>query len=165
MSIYTWQRKYLKYGMVGLMAKRKSIPRKPLPRDASRSQSKKMQALQEQVRHLQFEVDVLKETIAVLNKDCSPTNRQENMSLSQNIEGLHGFAPDFVGSKAVLQVNALNIVEVDVLSNQFFNLSASRIPSTVQAFGFERTKEVLHGRVAVGTSGTGHGRPKVIFFA
>lgn len=117
MSIYTWQRKYLKYGMVGLMAKRKSIPRKPLPRDASRSQSKKMQALQEQVRHLQFEVDVLKETIAVLNKDCSPTNRQENMSLSQNIEGLHGFAPDFVGSKAVLQVNALNIVEVDVLSN------------------------------------------------
>ena len=49
--------------------------------------------------------------------DCSPTNRQENKSLSQNIEGLHGFAPDFVGSKAVLQVNALKIVEVDVLSN------------------------------------------------
>ena len=65
MSIYTWQRKYLKYGMVGLMAKRKSIPRKPLPRDASRSQSKKMQALQEQVRHLQFEVAVLKETLAI----------------------------------------------------------------------------------------------------
>lgn len=36
MSIYTWQRKYLKYGMVGLMAKRKSIPRKPLPSDAQR---------------------------------------------------------------------------------------------------------------------------------
>ena len=33
--------------------------------------------------------------------DCSPTNRQENKSLSQNIEGLHGFAPDFIGSKAV----------------------------------------------------------------
>lgn len=26
MSIYTWRRKYLKYGMVGLIAKRKSIP-------------------------------------------------------------------------------------------------------------------------------------------
>ena len=165
MSIYAWRRKYLKYGMVGLMAKRKSIPRKPLSPDAPRPQSEEMLALQEQVRHLQFEVDVLKETIAVLNKDCSPTNRQENMSLSQNIEGLHGFAPDFVGSKAVLQVNALNIVEVDVLSNQFFNLSASRIPSTVQAFGFESTKEVFHGRVVVRTSGTGHGRPKVVFFA
>lgn len=30
MSIYTWRRKYLKEGMVGLMAKRKSIPRKQL---------------------------------------------------------------------------------------------------------------------------------------
>ena len=49
--------------------------------------------------------------------ECTSTSRQENKSLSQNIEGLHGFAPDFVGSKAVLQVNALKIVEVDVLSN------------------------------------------------
>ena len=97
--------------------------------------------------------------------DCTPTNRQEKKSLSQNIQGLHGFAPDFVGSKAVLQVNALKIVEVDVLSNQFFNLSASRIPSTVQAFRFERTKKVFHSRIVVKTSGTGHGRPKVVFFA
>ena len=65
MSIYTWQRKYLKYGMVGLMAKRKSIPRKPLPLDALRPQSEEMQALQEQVQHSQFTVDVLKETLAV----------------------------------------------------------------------------------------------------
>ena len=97
--------------------------------------------------------------------DCSPTSRQENKSLSQNIEGLHGFAPNCVGSKAVFQANALKIIEMDLLSNQFFNLSASRIPSTVQAFGFERTKEVFHGRVVVRTSGTGHGRPKVVFFA
>lgn len=68
MSIYTWRRKYLKYGIVGLMAKRKSIPRKPLPSDAPRPQSEEMLALQEQVRHLQFEVDVLKETLAVLKK-------------------------------------------------------------------------------------------------
>lgn len=52
MSIYTWRRKHLKYGMVGLMAKRKSIPRKPLPPDAPRPQSEEMLALQEQVRHL-----------------------------------------------------------------------------------------------------------------
>ena len=63
--------------------------------------------------------------------DWSLTSSQENKSLSQNIEGLHGFAPDFRESKAVFQVNALKIVEVDVLSNQFFNLTASRIPSTV----------------------------------
>lgn len=65
MTIYTWRRKYLKYGMVGLMAKRKSIPRKPLPPDAPRPQSEEMHALQKQVQHLQFEVDVLKETLAV----------------------------------------------------------------------------------------------------
>lgn len=69
MAIYTWRRKYLKYGMVGLMAKRKSIPRKPLPPDAPRPQSEEMQALQEQVQHLHFEVDVLKETLTVLKKD------------------------------------------------------------------------------------------------
>lgn len=69
MSIYAWRRKYLKYGMVGLMAKRKSIPRKPLSPDAPRPQSEEMLALQEQVRHLQFEVDVLKETLAVFKKD------------------------------------------------------------------------------------------------
>ena len=69
MAIYTWRRKYLKYGMVGLMAKRKSIPRKPLPPDAPRPQSEEMHALQKQVQHLQFEVEVLKETLAVLKKD------------------------------------------------------------------------------------------------
>ena len=51
------------------MAKRKSIPRKPLPPDALRPQSEEMLALQEQVEHLQFEVEVLKETLAVLKKD------------------------------------------------------------------------------------------------
>lgn len=66
MSIYVWRRKYLKYGMVGLMAKRKSIPRKPLSPDDAKPQSEEMQALREQVWHLQFEVDVLKETLAVL---------------------------------------------------------------------------------------------------
>ena len=55
--------------MVGLMAKRKSIPRKPLSPDDPKPQSEEMQALREQVRHLQFEVDVLKDTLAVLKKD------------------------------------------------------------------------------------------------
>ena len=69
MSIYVWRRKYLKYGMIGLMAKRKNIPRQPLPQGDTRPQSEEMQALREQIQNLQFEVDVLKETLVVLKKD------------------------------------------------------------------------------------------------
>lgn len=68
MSIYAWRRKYLKYGIIGFMAKRKSIPRKSLPEGDTRPQSEEMQALREQVQHLQFEVYVLKEILAVLKK-------------------------------------------------------------------------------------------------
>ena len=69
MSIYAWRRKYLKYGMVGLMAKRKSIPREPLPQDHAPSESEELEKLRTQLQELRFEVDVLKETIAVLKKD------------------------------------------------------------------------------------------------
>lgn len=69
MSIYVWRRKYLKYGMIGLISKRKNIPGKPFPQDDTKSQSEEMQALWERVTNMQFEVDVLKETIAVLKKE------------------------------------------------------------------------------------------------
>ena len=68
MSIYVWRRKYLKYGMVGLMAKRKSIPREPLPQDHALPESEELENLRTQLQELQFEVDVLKETISVLKK-------------------------------------------------------------------------------------------------
>ena len=68
-SIYAWRRKYLKYGMVGLMAKKKSIPRQPLPQETPAPQSEELEALCAQVKELQLEVDVLKETIEVLKKD------------------------------------------------------------------------------------------------
>lgn len=68
MSIYTWRRKYLKYGMVGLMAKRKSIPRAPLPQEHALSETEELEKLRTQLQELQFEVDVMKETIAVLKK-------------------------------------------------------------------------------------------------
>ena len=68
MSIYVWRRNYLKYGMVGLMAKRKSIPREPLLQNHTSSQVEELEVLRAQVQDLQFEVDVLKETIAVLKK-------------------------------------------------------------------------------------------------
>ena len=69
MSIYTWRRKYLKYGMVGLMAKRKSIPRAPLPQEHALTETEELEKLRTQLQELQFEVDVMKETIAVLKKD------------------------------------------------------------------------------------------------
>ena len=69
MSIYVWRRKYLKYGMAGLMAKRKSISREPLPQDHALPESEELENLRTQLQELQFEVDVLKETISVLKKD------------------------------------------------------------------------------------------------
>ena len=68
-SIYNWRRKYLKYGMVGLMAKRNSIPRATLPQNHALSESEELEKLRTQLQELQFEVDVMKETIAVLKKD------------------------------------------------------------------------------------------------
>lgn len=69
MSIYVWRRNYLKHGMVGLMAKRKNIPREPLPQNHTLPQPEEMEALRVQGQNLQFEVDALKVTIAVLKKD------------------------------------------------------------------------------------------------
>ena len=60
-SIYVWRRKYLKYGMVGLMTKRKSIPREPLPQDHAPSESEELEKLRTQLQELRFEVDVLKD--------------------------------------------------------------------------------------------------------
>ena len=69
MSIYAWRRKYLKYGMVGLMAKKNSIPRQSLSQTDPSEGSDELEALRTQIRELQLEVDVLKETIEVLKKD------------------------------------------------------------------------------------------------
>lgn len=65
MSIYAWRRKYLEYGMIGLMAKKNSIPRQPLSQTDAPLQSDELEALRTQIKELQLEVDVLKETIEV----------------------------------------------------------------------------------------------------
>ena len=56
MSIYAWRRKYLKYGMVGLMTKKKSIRRQPLPQAAPAPQSEELEALRSQLTELQDNV-------------------------------------------------------------------------------------------------------------
>ena len=75
MSIYAWRRKYQKYGMIGLMAgmiglmaKKNSIPRQPLPEIDAPLQSDELEALRTQIRELQLEMDVLKETIEVFRQ-------------------------------------------------------------------------------------------------
>ena len=51
------------------MAKRKSIPRAPMLQDHALPESEELEKLRTQLQELQFEVDVMKETIAVLKKD------------------------------------------------------------------------------------------------
>ena len=68
-SIYAWRRKYQKYGMIRLMAKKNSMPRQPLSQIDAPLQSDELEALRTQIRELQLEVEVLKETIEVLKKD------------------------------------------------------------------------------------------------
>lgn len=68
-SIYAWRRKYLRQGMIGLMAKAKRIPREELQKDAvSPHETAEMEALRSQIQELQLEVDVLKETLNILKK-------------------------------------------------------------------------------------------------
>ena len=43
--------------------------------------------------------------------DCFPANRQRKSAQSQNSGELHGLAPDFKRSEAVLQVDPLIVVE------------------------------------------------------
>ena len=49
MSIHVWHRKYLKYGLVGLMAKRKIIPMKSLPQDNALNESEELKNLRTQL--------------------------------------------------------------------------------------------------------------------
>lgn len=85
--------------------------------------------------------------------------------MSQHNTVLRGLAPAFMGSEAVFQADALKVGEGNVLGDPFFDLRMSRIMSTIQTFGFERTKEVFHGCVIVRAARIGHGRLKVVFFA
>ena len=55
-SIYAWRRKYLKHGMVGLMAKKKSIPRQPLPSESPAPQPEELETPRAGLRELQLEV-------------------------------------------------------------------------------------------------------------
>ena len=69
MSIYTWYRQYKKYGVAGLMSSKKQIKRERIDFNTESSPTQDISELQEQIKHLQMEVDVLKETLNLLKKD------------------------------------------------------------------------------------------------
>ena len=55
-----------------------------------------------------------------------------------------GFTPDFKRSKAVFHINALVIIEMNILINHLLNLFPGDSLASVQAFGLECSKEVFH---------------------
>lgn len=68
-SIYSWYRKYQKLGVAGLMSSKKQIKRENIDFNTEPSKQQDISELQEQIKQLQMEVDVLKEALNLLKKD------------------------------------------------------------------------------------------------
>ena len=68
-SIYSWYRKYQKFGVAGLMSSKKQIKRENIYFNTEPSKQQEISELQEQIKQLQMEVDVLKEALNLLKKD------------------------------------------------------------------------------------------------
>ena len=68
-SIYSWYRKYQKFGVAGLMSSKKQIKRENIDFNTEPSKQHEISELQEQIKQLQMEVDVLKEALNLLKKD------------------------------------------------------------------------------------------------
>lgn len=69
MSIYVWHRQFQKYGVAGLMSSKKQIKREPMNVNDNNLKEQNFLELQDQIKQLQMEVDVLKETLNLLKKD------------------------------------------------------------------------------------------------
>ena len=67
-SIYSWRRKYILKGTVGLMNDPKEHRRGKL-QEGTASSSADIEELRSQMKDMQMEIDILKETISVLKKD------------------------------------------------------------------------------------------------
>ena len=68
-SIYSWYRKYQKFGVAWLMSSKKQIKRENIDFNTEPSKQQEISELQEQIKQLQMEVDVLKEALNLLKKD------------------------------------------------------------------------------------------------
>lgn len=63
-----WYRQYKKYGVSGLMSSKKQIKRENIDFNAESAPAQDIAELQEQIKQLQMEVDVLKEALNLLKK-------------------------------------------------------------------------------------------------
>ena len=68
-SIYSWRKKYLHGGVPALMNCKNIKPNTLTEGSSSRSSIPELMQLQDQIRNMQMEIDILKETINVLKKD------------------------------------------------------------------------------------------------
>ena len=68
-SIYSWYRKYKKFGVAGLMSSKKQIKRENIYFNIEPSEQQDISELQDQIKQLQMEVDILKEALGLLKKD------------------------------------------------------------------------------------------------
>ncbi len=68
-GLYSWYRKYQKFGVAGLMSSKKQIKRENIDFNTEPSKQQEISELQEQIKQLQMEVDVLKEALNLLKKD------------------------------------------------------------------------------------------------
>ena len=86
---------------------------------------------------------------------------KEKNTQSQNSGELHGLAPDFKRSEAVLQVDPLIVVESHILRRRLFDFGPARKFSPIQALCFQRPES----SIVIKASGAGHRRLNVGFLA
>ena len=89
-SIYTWRKKYIQKGAVALMNPSNERARGNLTEGHSAS-SKELDDLKTQIQDMQLEIDILKETIAVLKKDPginkTPLSNREKAVMVDALKG------------------------------------------------------------------------------
>lgn len=68
-SIYSWRKKYLRGGITALMNDKNITPNTLTEGSSSTASASDLVQLQAQIRDMQMEIDILKETINVLKKD------------------------------------------------------------------------------------------------
>lgn len=75
-SIYSWRKKYLRGGITALMNDKNITPNTLTEGSSSTASAPDLAQLQAQIRDMQMEIDILKETINVLKKD--PGHRSDS---------------------------------------------------------------------------------------
>ena len=81
---------------------------------------------------------------------------EKEKALLKNKTILSGLAPNFKRGKAVFERNTLKIVEIDVFGDELLHLRTGCEVRQIQAFRFQGTEEILHGRIVIWAARTRH---------